>query len=98
MLLAECEAVGVDLRLGCRVAEVSRDTGFRVETSQGEFSAPALVLATGGLSIPKLGATGMSHDIARHFALAVVLPRPGLVPLTFGGEDLALMQPLAGVE
>ncbi len=97
MLLAECEAVGVELRLGCRVAEVARDTGFRVETSQGVFAAPALVLATGGLSIPKLGATGMSYDIARHFGLEVVPPRPGLVPLTFGGDDLALMQPLAGV-
>jgi predicted Rossmann fold flavoprotein len=97
MLLAECEAVGVELRLGCQVAEVSRDTAFRVDTSQGGFSAPALVLATGGLSIPKLGATGMSYDIARHFGLAVVAPRPGLVPLTFGGDDLALMQPLAGV-
>ncbi len=97
MLLAECEAAGVDLRLGHRIAEVSRDTAFQVVTSHGSFSAPALVLATGGLSIPKMGATGMAHDIARHFGLPLVTPRPGLVPLTFGGEDLALMQPLAGV-
>ncbi len=97
MLLAEAEAAGVDLRLGHSIAEVSRDTAFRVETSHGSFSAPALVLATGGLSIPKMGATGMAHGIAQHFGLPLVTPRPGLVPLTFGGDELALMEPLAGV-
>ena len=97
MLLDECAAGGVDLRLGHRVTDVGRADGFRVETDHGAFTAPALVLATGGLSIPKMGATGFAHDLAARFGLRLATPRPGLVPLTFGGEDLALMQPLSGV-
>ena len=97
MLLAECEAAGVELRLSCRVAGVARAEHFRVETSLGGFTAPALVLATGGLSIPKMGATGLAHDLARQFGLALVALRPGLVPLTFEGEALALMRPLSGL-
>ena len=97
MLLAEAAAAGVDLRLGHRIGEVSRDTAFRVETSHGAFIAPALVLATGGLSIPKMGATGFAHELARRFGLPVGETRPALVPLTFGPVDLALMQPLSGV-
>jgi hypothetical protein len=97
MLLAEAAAAHVDLRLAHRVAEVTRTDGFRVATDRGDFTAPALVLATGGLSIPKLGATGFAHDLARRFGLPVVAPRPGLVPLAFDGEELALMRPLAGV-
>ena len=97
MLLAECAASGVELRLGVRIAEVSHDGAFRVETSAGSFTAPALVLATGGLAIPKLGATGFAYETARRFGLAVVEPRPGLVPLTFEGDELALMRPLSGL-
>lgn len=97
MLLAECEAAGVELRLNCRITDITRDTAFRIETSQGVFTAPALVLATGGLSIPKMGATGFAHDLARRFGLPLTELRPGLVPLTFAGEALELMRPLAGV-
>ena len=97
MLLDECAAGGVDVRTGHRVSDVSRGDGFRVETDHGGFTAPALVLASGGLSIPKMGATGFAHDVAARFGLPIVPPRPGLVPLIFAGEDLALMQPLAGV-
>ena len=97
MLLAECAAVGVDVRVGHRVAEVTRAESFRVETSGGAFTAPALVLATGGLSIPKMGATGFAHDLAVRFGLGLTETRPGLVPLVFAGEALALMQPLSGV-
>ncbi len=97
MLLAECAAAQVELRLGCRVASVSRADAFRVETSAGPFTAPALVLATGGLSIPKMGATGLAYDLAARFGLALTDIRPGLVPLTFDGEVLALMRPLSGV-
>ncbi|HEV7455304.1 MAG TPA: NAD(P)/FAD-dependent oxidoreductase [Roseococcus sp.] len=97
MLLAECAAAGVELRLGCRITDIARDTGYRVETSQGVFTAPALVLATGGLSIPKMGATGFAHDVARRFGLPLTELRPGLVPLTFAGEALELMRPLSGV-
>ncbi|MCR0983993.1 BaiN/RdsA family NAD(P)/FAD-dependent oxidoreductase [Roseomonas populi] len=97
MLLAECDAAGVDLRLRHRITGVSRADVFQVETNRGTFAAPALVLATGGLSIPKMGATGLSLDIAQRFGLPVVAPRPGLVPLTFGESDLALMRPISGV-
>ncbi|MBE9607614.1 NAD(P)/FAD-dependent oxidoreductase [Acetobacteraceae bacterium H6797] len=97
MLLAEAEAAQVDLRLNHRVTDVSRNDAYVVETDKGSFTAPALVLATGGLSIPKMGATGLSHQIAGRFGLAVTETRPGLVPLTFGADDLALMQPISGV-
>jgi predicted Rossmann fold flavoprotein len=97
LLLDECEAAGVDLRLRHRIVDVSRADGFRVETDRGSFTAPALVLATGGLSIPKMGATGLSLDLARRFGLPVVETRPALVPLTFGDADLALMRPISGV-
>jgi hypothetical protein len=97
MLLAECAAAGVDLRLSHRVTEVSRADRFAVATDRGRFSADSLVLATGGLSIPKMGATGFAHDVARRFGLKLVPPQPGLVPLTFAGPALELMQPLSGV-
>jgi len=97
MLLAEAEAVEVDLHLDTRVTDISRADTFRLETDDGDVTATALVLATGGLSIPKMGATGFAHDVAAHFGLPVTATRPALVPLTFMGDDLALMQGLAGV-
>jgi predicted Rossmann fold flavoprotein len=97
MLLAECEAAGVDLRLAHRVTEVTRGDAFRIATDRGAFTAPRLVLATGGLSIPKMGATGFSLDLARRFGLPVTETRPGLVPLTFADALLDLMRPLSGV-
>jgi predicted Rossmann fold flavoprotein len=97
LLLDECEAAGVDLRLRHRIIDVTRAEAFRVETDRGTFTAPALVLATGGLSIPKMGATGLSLDLARRFGLPVMETRPALVPLTFGEADLALMRPISGV-
>ena len=97
MLLDECEAAGVELRLTHRVAEVGRPHSFRVETDRGTFKSSSLVLATGGLSIPKLGATGLTHDVAQRFGLRLTELRPGLVPLTFSDELLALMRSLTGV-
>jgi predicted Rossmann fold flavoprotein len=97
MLLAECNAAGVDLRLAHKVTGVTKPDSFRVETDHGAFTADSLVLATGGLSIPKLGATGFAYDAARRFGLRVTETRPGLVPLTFDEDDLTLMRPLAGV-
>jgi predicted Rossmann fold flavoprotein len=97
MLLAECSAVDVDLRVGHRIVDVGRPDGFRVETDRGTFSAGSLVLATGGLSIPKMGATGFAYDVAARFGLRLTEIRPGLVPLTFDGDLLALMRPLSGV-
>ena len=95
MLLEECAAVGVDIRLSHRITAV--EPGFRVETDHGTFTASSLVLATGGPSIPKMGASGFAYDVAARFGLKLVPPRPALVPLTFAGDDLTLMQPLSGV-
>ncbi|UPY39341.1 NAD(P)/FAD-dependent oxidoreductase [Sediminicoccus sp. KRV36] len=97
MLLAEAQAVGVELRLETRVTDITRGVDFTVTTDRGVFTASSLVLATGGLSIPKMGATGFAYDAAKRFGLNLVERRPGLVPFAFGGDDLALMQPLAGV-
>lgn len=97
MLLAECEAAAVDVRLSHRVTALDHALGYTVQTDQGSFTAPCLVLATGGLSIPKMGATSFAHDAARRFGIPVVPTRPGLVPLTFSGDDLALMRSLSGV-
>lgn len=102
MLLAECakaEAAGGGVEIGCseEIAEVSHDGGgYRVMTSRGSFSAPALVIATGGPSIPRMGATDLAYRLARQFGLKVVEPRPALVPLTLGGEDV-LFRELSGV-
>ena len=94
MLLAECAAGGVDLRVGQRITSVNHSGQFVVETEAGIFSAPSLVLATGGLSIPKMGATGFSHDLAKQFGLRVTPTVPGLVPFTGGllpgGVDVSL--------
>jgi predicted Rossmann fold flavoprotein len=93
MLLDECARGGVDIHCNARIGAVEHGDGsFRV----GEASAPALVIATGGPSIPKMGATGFAYELARRFGLKVVQPRPALVPLTLAGEDL-LFRELSGV-
>ena len=97
MLLDECERGGVDLRLGEEVREVAHADGrFRVTFGDTTFAARALVIATGGPSIPKLGASSFAYDLARQFGLKVVQPRPALVPLTLG-QDEALFRELSGV-
>jgi predicted Rossmann fold flavoprotein len=97
MLLAECTISKVDLRTGHNVLKVARADGFHVETDHGSFIAPALVVATGGLSIPKAGATGFAYEMARRFGMPIIEPRPGLVPLKVTGETLALCRSLSGV-
>jgi predicted Rossmann fold flavoprotein len=97
MLLAECAAAGVDLRVNHRITDITRADRFTVTTDRGAFTAASLVLASGGLSIPKMGATGFAHDFAQRFGLALTEIRPGLVPLAFGETALDLMRPLAGV-
>jgi len=97
MLLDECAAAGVAIRIACHVSSVERGEHFRVGTSQGVFESDALVIASGGLPIPKLGATGFAFDVARQFGIPVVQTRPALVPLTFSETDLAWMKPLSGV-
>jgi predicted Rossmann fold flavoprotein len=97
MLLKECAASAVDLRTSHRITAVTRADRFRVETDRGSFTTQALVIATGGLSIPKMGASGFAYDLARRFGLGVIEPRPGLVGLKFAGDMLALCQSLSGV-
>jgi predicted Rossmann fold flavoprotein len=97
MLLAECAAAGATIHLPVQIAELSRADRFRAETSAGAIEAESLVLATGGLSIRKLGATGLSYRIAERFGLSLVEPRPGLVPLTLPADTLARTRPLAGL-
>jgi predicted Rossmann fold flavoprotein len=98
MLLEECDAAGVRVVNNCRVDGVSRrDELFRVETSRGEFESESVVVATGGLSIPKLGATDFGYRLARQFGLKVVQTEPALVPLTLAPRDLTSFQPLSGV-
>lgn len=95
MLIAE--AHGVDMRLGNPITAVEHhDAGFRVSLDGTAVTAPALVIATGGPSIPKIGATSLAYDLARRFGLKVVEPRPALVPLTLPGSE-ALFRDLAGV-
>jgi predicted Rossmann fold flavoprotein len=96
MLLANCRAAGVDMRMGCDITALSRDERFHVETDGGTFAAPALVVATGGLSIPKLGASGFAYEVAAQFGVPVVPPAPALVPLTFAEPDLGMMRSLSG--
>ena len=97
MLAQECAAAGVTILLSSIVREVAHDDGFRLETDQGVFSGRSLVIASGGLSIPKLGATAFGYQIARQFGLRLQPCRPALVPLTFVPEDLTRYADLAGV-
>jgi predicted Rossmann fold flavoprotein len=96
MLLDECAAGGVDTAFGQAATVDHRDGGFDVTIGNAAARAPALVLASGGLSIPKLGATSFAYDTARRFGLKIVEPRPALVPLTLSGSE-ALFSTLSGV-
>ncbi len=99
MLLAECEAGAAEVRTSCSVEAVEhRDNGhFALRTSGGSFETASLVIATGGLSIPKMGATGFGYDLARRFGHAVLPTRAGLVPLTLSGRPLEQLDGLSGV-
>ncbi|MCJ2179052.1 NAD(P)/FAD-dependent oxidoreductase [Novosphingobium album (ex Hu et al. 2023)] len=97
MLLEECAKGGVDLRCGEAIRGVDHADGlYRVAFGDQTVQAPALVIATGGPSIPKMGATGFAYDLARQFGLKVVQPRPALVPLTLPADD-TLFRDLSGV-
>ncbi|WMR34830.1 NAD(P)/FAD-dependent oxidoreductase [Metapseudomonas otitidis] len=98
LLLEECEQAGVDLRLNTSVSEISRhEGGYRLETSQGPAQCESLVIATGGLSIPTLGATGFGYQVARQFGHTVLPTRAGLVPFTITDPQLkALCEALSG--
>jgi predicted Rossmann fold flavoprotein len=97
MLEAECRAADVRIFLSCKIREVRRTTQFIVLTEAAELHAPVLVVATGGLSIPKIGATAFGYELARQFGLNIVATRPGLVPLLLGGKDYNRYSDLAGI-
>lgn len=98
MLLDECRLTNVEIRVNCQVQSVEKlgDT-FVVETSQGRFESESLVVATGGLSIPKMGATDFGHRLARQFGLKVTEMRPALVPFTLAEGDRKILSPLSGI-
>jgi predicted Rossmann fold flavoprotein len=97
MLETECRAAGVRIQTNVNVEQVSREDGFLVRGGEDEFHGESLVVATGGLSIPKMGATGFGYDLARQFGLKIVEPRPALVPFTLKKDDAAHFCDLAGV-
>jgi predicted Rossmann fold flavoprotein len=97
MLDAECEHAGVSIFLNTKIQNVERTTDFIARAPNAEFRALVLVVATGGLSIPKIGATSFGYDLARQFGLAIRDPWPGLVPLILGEEDCSRYCNLAGV-
>lgn len=99
LLLAECALGKVQLWLDTKVTTISRDEGggFLVTTTRGPIKADALVIATGGPSIPKMGSTGFGYQVAQQFGIPVIPPRAALVPLTFPPELLAETQPLSGL-
>ena len=98
MLLRDMAAAGVEVWLGCTLGAVrSVAGGFEVETGRGPVRAASVIVATGGKSIPKMGATGYGYKVAESFGIPVTETRPALVPLTFAEQELEWMKPLAGV-
>ena len=97
MLEEECRSAKVSILVSTQIQEVSRAAGFAVRTANAEFRAPALVVATGGLSIPKIGATSFGYDLARQFGIKIREPWPALVPLVLSAEDRSRYCDLAGV-
>ncbi|HEX3103284.1 MAG TPA: NAD(P)/FAD-dependent oxidoreductase [Terriglobales bacterium] len=97
MLEAECRVVGVRIQTNVNVEHASKADGFVLYAGEDEFQSQSLVVATGGLSIPKMGATSFGYDLARQFGLKIIEPRPALVPFTFNQNDAAHFCDLAGV-
>ncbi|WP_430464009.1 NAD(P)/FAD-dependent oxidoreductase [Tabrizicola sp.] len=98
LLLADLAAAGGELWLSCAVGDVRRaGAGFIIETARGPMGAASVIVATGGKSIPKMGATGFGYQLAERFGLPLVETRPALVPLTFAEQELSWIAPLAGV-
>lgn len=98
LLLTEMRKYQAELYLQCSISSIKKlETGYLVEHSDGAFECQSLVIATGGKSIPKMGATGFGYDVAKQFGLGLVETRPGLVPLTFEPNMLERIKPLAGI-
>ncbi|MDP3297473.1 MAG: NAD(P)/FAD-dependent oxidoreductase [Thermodesulfovibrionia bacterium] len=97
MIRKECEEAGVEIHLNCRISEISKQKFFKVVTNRGAFFSGSLGIATGGLSYPKLGATGFGHKIAEKFGIKITPLKPALVPLLFNQKDLRSFSELSGV-
>lgn len=97
MLKGECDAAGVRWCVPCSIQNIARDDVFQVSTSRGRIQAQSLVIASGGLSIPKIGATPFGYKMAQQFGLPVTKLKPGLVPLSFHPEEWAAYAELAGI-
>jgi predicted Rossmann fold flavoprotein len=97
MLLQECAKAGVDVRASCSVSQIHKNARFSLSTTAGDFDCNSLVIATGGLSIPKMGATDFGYRVARQFGLRLQETNPALVPLTLAGSDAREFAKLSGV-
>jgi predicted Rossmann fold flavoprotein len=97
MLKEECDAAGVKLMLSCDIEEIRHDDAFNISSSRGDFRAAALVIATGGLSIPKIGATPFGYKVAEQFGIPMTKLHAGLVPLSFHPEEWGAYAELAGI-
>ncbi|HET9838361.1 MAG TPA: NAD(P)/FAD-dependent oxidoreductase [Candidatus Angelobacter sp.] len=97
MMEQECRAAGVEISTRVEIKRVTREDGFTLQAGEQEFQSESLVVATGGLSIPKMGATSFGYDLARQFGLKIVETRPALVPFTLSKEDCERLCDLAGV-
>jgi predicted Rossmann fold flavoprotein len=97
MLLKECVQAGVQIEIGCAVRTIEAGSGFRLATSHGGFQSDALVVATGGLSVPSLGGSGFGYEVARQFGVQVLPCRAGLVPFTFTDAFRDLSSRLSGL-
>jgi len=97
MLLSECEAVSTEVKTLCEVQDIKTGLPFRLETSHGQFTSESLVIATGGLSIPTMGATGFGYDLARSLGLKVWPTRAALVPFTLSKKQLEKLRDLSGI-
>ena len=97
MLIDECNSAGVKMRLNCKIEGITKKNRFIVRTDSGVIESESLVVATGGLSYPNLGATTFGHRIAAQFGLRIVPPKPALVPLTFSRSDREKFGELSGI-
>lgn len=97
MLETECREAGVRILTKCKVGDVEKHDAYRIHTSRGTFDSKSLVVATGGLSFPKLGASDLGYRIAKQFGIGVTALRPGLVPLTVAPERKSFYEPLSGI-
>jgi predicted Rossmann fold flavoprotein len=97
LLLKECQMAGVRIQTKCSIKKIEQEKYFTVKTNTGNYIAESLVISTGGLSMPSIGATGFGYEVAEQFGLNVFCHQPGLVPLTFNKEDLENYSDLSGI-